>query len=77
MIPAMNEQHVNLAAAQIPPEADPDLRAALEQAVKEAYVAGFRWVMLAAAGLALVSAIIAGKEAVTSPVVWADDPRAG
>lgn len=65
---AMNEQRANLAAAQIPPQADPDLRADLERAVKEAYVAGFRWVMLAAAGLALASALItwamiAGKEA--------------
>ena len=69
---AMSEQRVNLAAAQIPPEAGPDLRAPLEQAVKEAYVAGFRWVMLAAAGLALASAIIAramieGEEAVNLP----------
>jgi EmrB/QacA subfamily drug resistance transporter len=56
---AMNEQRANLAAARIPPEAGPDLQATLEQAVKEAYVAGFRGVMLAAAGLALASAIIA------------------
>ena len=75
---AMNEQKVNLAAAQIPPEAGPDLRAALEQAVKEAYVAGFRGVMLAAAGLALTSAIIAwamiaGKEVVNPSGAWVVD----
>jgi predicted MFS family arabinose efflux permease len=69
---AMNEQRVNLAAAQIPPEAGPELQAALEQAVKAAYVAGFRGVMLAAAGLALASAMIAwamigGKESESTP----------
>jgi EmrB/QacA subfamily drug resistance transporter len=63
----MDEQRVNLAAAQIPSEAAPELRAALEQAVKAAYLASFRGVMLAAAGLALASAGIAwimlgGKE---------------
>jgi hypothetical protein len=72
---AMNEQRVNLAAAQIPPEAEPQLQAALERAIKEAYVAGFRGVMLAAAGLALASGITAGvmiegQEAVTSPRAW-------
>jgi hypothetical protein len=75
---AMNEQRVNLAAAQVPPEVAPDLRAALERAVKEAYVAGFRWVMLAAAGLALASAIITWtmierKEAVNLPGAWVVD----
>jgi hypothetical protein len=54
------EQRTNLAAARIPPEVEPDTRAALEQAIKEAYVGGFRWVMFVAAGLALLSALSAG-----------------
>jgi len=75
---AMYDQRVNLAAAQIPPQAGPELRVALERAVKEAYVAGFRGVMLAAAGLALASALIAGtmiagKEIVTLPRSWRVD----
>lgn len=75
---AMIEQQVNLAAAQIPPEVAPELRAALEQAIKEAYVAGFRGVMLAVAGLALASAIIAwamiaGKKGVNESGAWVLD----
>jgi len=76
------EQRINLAGARIPPEVEPDTRAALDQAIKEAYVTGFRGVMLVAAGLALTSALIAwamiaGKKEVDTAVARVGDPKAG
>lgn len=64
------EQRSNMAGARIPPEVDRDTRAALDQAIKESYLAGFRGVMLAAAGLALLSVastwlMIEGKKVTT------------
>jgi hypothetical protein len=56
----VDEQRVNLAAAQVSVEAGGDTQAALDRAFKEAYVSGFRLVMLFAAGLALTSAVTAG-----------------
>jgi EmrB/QacA subfamily drug resistance transporter len=49
-------QRDRLAGAEVPPGAD---AAALGRAVKLAYVAGFRWIMLLSAGLALLSALAA------------------
>lgn len=61
-------QRNKLAGAEIPAGPDADTTATLEHAVQAAFVAGFRWVMLLAAGLALLSALaawrwIAGKPA--------------
>jgi EmrB/QacA subfamily drug resistance transporter len=51
----LEAQRDRLAGAELPPGADPSLG----RAVKLAYVAGFRWVMLLSAGLALLSAAAA------------------
>ena len=53
----VNEQRANLAGAQLDVGAEPDAQAALDRAFKESFVAGFRLVMLVAAGLALVGAV--------------------
>ncbi|MDT4811288.1 hypothetical protein FQZ97_442220 [compost metagenome] len=48
-----------LAAAGAPPGADAATAAAVKRAVAESFVAGFRWVMLLSAGLAVLSAVSA------------------
>lgn len=48
-----------LAAAALPPGVDAATAAALKRAVAESFVAGFRWVMLLSAGLAVLSALSA------------------
>ena len=77
---AVIAQHAKLAAIEPPGSASADTRRAIHRAVDEAFVSGFRRVMLIAASLALASAIsawvligggLAGKEGavVKSPVV--------
>ena len=56
---AVDEQRVRLAGAQLSSVVDQGLRASLEQAIKESFIFGFRMVMLAAAGLALLGAVVA------------------
>jgi predicted MFS family arabinose efflux permease len=58
---AIDEQRVRLAGAELPSSIDRRTRVALQQAIDESFVFGFRAVMLTAAGLALVSAFIAFK----------------
>lgn len=53
----MVAERTKLAGAELPGDWDAPLRAALKQAVDESFVAGFRAVMLSAAGLALLSAL--------------------
>ena len=48
-----------LAGAAIPPGVDAATAAAVKRAVAESFVAGFRWVMLLSAGLAVLSALSA------------------
>jgi EmrB/QacA subfamily drug resistance transporter len=48
-----------LAGAALPPGVDAATAAALKKAVAESFVAGFRWVMLLSAGLAVLSALSA------------------
>lgn len=48
-----------LAGAALPPGVDAATAAALKRAVAESFVAGFRWVMLLSAGLAVLSAVSA------------------
>jgi hypothetical protein len=55
----IDEQRPRLGAIEIPPAAQADARAALELAVGESFVAGFRLVTLGSAGLALASALCA------------------
>ncbi len=53
------DQRSKLAGAEMPPGVDAATAAALRNAVAESFVAGFRWVMLIGAGLALLSALSA------------------
>lgn len=55
----MDAQRTRLAGVEIPADVSPELSAALEQAVAASFVAGFRMLMLIAAGLALASALSA------------------
>jgi hypothetical protein len=67
---SLDEQRVKLAGAEVPAGLSGEMAEAIERAISEAFVAGFRLVMLIAAGLALASAMVAastieGKEPVT------------
>ncbi|MCB9101981.1 MAG: MFS transporter [Anaerolineales bacterium] len=55
----LDQERVKLAGAEIPPEVNGELRLQLEQAIDQAFVAGFRMAMLAGAGLCLLSALAA------------------
>jgi MFS family permease len=55
----LDQQRVKLAGATAPPGVNDETRAAIEQAIAESFVAGFRQVMLIAVGLALASALTA------------------
>jgi EmrB/QacA subfamily drug resistance transporter len=52
-------QRIKLAGAEIPGGLSSDISAAVKRAIGESFVAGFRWVMVISAGLALASALIA------------------
>ena len=52
-------QRLMLGGVQVPASASAAERAAIQHAVAEAFVAGFRFVALTAAGLAVLSAVIA------------------
>jgi EmrB/QacA subfamily drug resistance transporter len=52
-------QRSRLAAIELPPQIDPAVAAAIRQALGDAFVAGFRWIMAVSAALALASAAIA------------------
>src|SRR4051812_17881330 len=52
-------QEGKLAGAQLPVDLDDGSAAMLRSAIGQAYVSGFRWVMVVSAGLALVSALAA------------------
>jgi EmrB/QacA subfamily drug resistance transporter len=56
---ALDEQRGRLAGAEVPQSATGEARAALERAVDESFVGGFRLAMLISAGLALASALSA------------------
>lgn len=56
---AINDQRINLAAAEIPAGADEATRVAIKQAINECFVTGFRYVMLTGAALALASSLVA------------------
>ena len=56
---AVREQEQRLGAITLPPGLDESAAAAVKQAVGEAFVAGFRAVMLASAALAVLSALAA------------------
>jgi EmrB/QacA subfamily drug resistance transporter len=56
---AMEAAKADLGAAQAPEGVDAETEARIERAIDESFVAGFRVVMLASAGLALASALVA------------------
>nr|MDQ3398309.1 MFS transporter [Deinococcota bacterium] len=56
---ALDAERVNLANARLPDGLDANLSATLERAIDASFVAGFRVVMVIAAGLALASALVA------------------
>lgn len=58
---ALAAQRDRLAGAEIPPGLDAALAAQLKDAVRRSYVSGFRWIMLLAAALALLSALAAWR----------------
>jgi EmrB/QacA subfamily drug resistance transporter len=55
----VNEQRINLAAADVPPNADDLTRNAISQAIAECFVTGFRRVLLTGAALAFASSAVA------------------
>jgi hypothetical protein len=56
---AMEAAKADLGAAEAPASVNAGMEAQIERAIDESFVAGFRVVMLACAGLALASALIA------------------
>jgi hypothetical protein len=56
---AMEAAKADLGAAEAPAGVNEGMEARIERAIDESFVAGFRAVMLASAGLALASALIA------------------
>jgi hypothetical protein len=75
---ALDEQRVKMAGAEVPADVSDETRAALEAAIAESFVGGFRLVVWIAAGLALLSAVAAslmieGKRRVPKSVPAAVD----
>ena len=69
---AVEAQRGELAAAQPPADADPEIGVAVERAIDSAFVAGFRVAMLVGAGMALFGAVLAwrlveGKASLAGP----------
>jgi hypothetical protein len=58
-VQTLNKQRANLAAVEFPPEIDLVTRHKMKLAVNEAFVRGFRDVMLIGCGLAAGSAFVA------------------
>jgi MFS family permease len=56
---SLDEQKAKLAGTEPPPSLDAETQAAIEQAVADSFVSGFRVVMLVSAGLALASGLSA------------------
>ena len=56
---SLDEQRVKLAAVEPPANLSAETRAAIQQAVADSFVSGFRMVMLMSAGLALASGLSA------------------
>jgi len=71
VIKAVEEQRSKLAAIELPASADAQDAALAKRAIADAFVAGFRWIMLISAALALASAASAwaliGSASVRAP----------
>jgi len=59
VIEAVEQQRSKLAAIELPASMDAHATAVAKQAIADAFVAGFRWIMLISAALALASAATA------------------
>ena len=59
VVAALDAERVKLGGAEAPPDAGASDRAAIQRVIAEAFVTGFRWMALVAAGLALASALTA------------------
>ena len=55
----LHADEIKLAGLQVPPGLDPNDQSAIKESVNEAFVFGFRIVMLACAGLSLASSAVA------------------
>jgi MFS family permease len=55
----LEEEKIKLGAAEIPEGLDPATSATVERAIDEAFISGYRVIMLVAAGMALASAVSA------------------
>jgi len=64
-----------LAGAALPPGVDAATAAAVKRAVAESFVAGFRWVMLLSAGLAVLSAVSAWLMIRGTPAAGGSDSK--
>src|SRR5207245_10638321 len=59
VVAALDAERVKLGGAEAPPDAGASDRVAIQRVIAEAFVTGFRWMALVAAGLALASALTA------------------
>jgi len=57
----LQQQRIELAAIAVPESLNPAQRVAVQRAIQESFVTGFRWVMLISALLALMSAVVAWR----------------
>ena len=64
----LHSEEIKLAGMQVPSGLNPSTGAAIKESVKQAFVFGFRIVMLACAGLSLASAIVAWLTIRNNPV---------
>jgi hypothetical protein len=55
---ALDAELIKLAAAQVPPDLDPRTAQAADEAIKMAFLAGFRTVVLVSAALAAAGGVI-------------------
>jgi MFS family permease len=65
---AFDDQRIKLAAAEIPAGISNDAHAVLRDAIDQSFVAGFKMVMLIAAGLALMGSVVAALMIQGKPV---------
>jgi hypothetical protein len=73
---ALDQERIKLAGADIPPEIAGERKVRLRTAINEAFVSGFRIVMIIAAILALISSLVAALMIEGKKPVRAVEPEA-